>query len=62
MPCHPPAHSCALSEQIPELLGSETRIAGNGAHRDGVDRVMAGNHKSAIAVAEDQMPDSLTIR
>jgi hypothetical protein len=33
-----------LSEQLTELLGRQTRIAGNGPHGDRVDGVMARDH------------------
>ena len=39
------------SEQVPKLLRRQPSITGNGAHRDGVDRIMARNHKAPLAIA-----------
>ena len=44
------------SHQLPELLGREPGIAGDGPHGDGVDGVMARYHEAPLAIAEDQMP------
>ena len=39
------------SEQLSELLRVQTGISGDGPHRDGVDRIVPGNHEASFAIA-----------